>query len=204
MTLATAARDGAPSARMVLLKAFDKRRGFVWYTNVRHSRKAAELSANPRAALVFWWQPLERSVRVEGAVERVSDAEADAYFQSRPRGSRLSACASRQSQLIASREALERQRQQFTERYNGGGGGGEAEEEEEEERERERAAGADVARPSHFGGYLLRPRRIEFWKGRRSRFHDRVVFERRARDDDDHDRDALDTPTTWQVTRLQP
>lgn len=157
VTLATATPDGHPSARVVLLKEADER-GFVVYTNLE-SRKARELDANPRAALCFFWPALERQVRVEGAVERVGDAEADAYFATRPRGSQLGAWASRQSAPLPSREEL-------LERFH------EAE---------SRFAGREVPRPELWSGYRVVPERIEFWESRDDRLHVRTLF-RRERD----------------------
>jgi pyridoxamine 5'-phosphate oxidase len=154
MTLATASSDGAPSARMVLLKGVDTD-GFVFYTGYG-SRKADELAANPRAALVFYWRPLGRQVRVEGKVERVSGEESAAYFATRPRGSQLAAWASQQSRPLSSRAELER-------RYG------------ELEREYE---GRVVPLPPHWGGYRLRPDAIEFWQHRENRLHERTRFTR--------------------------
>eukprot|EP00897_Mesotaenium_endlicherianum_P003829 jgi/Mesen1/3474/ME000195S02618 len=150
MTLATSSPDGRPSARMVLLKGYDER-GFVWYTNYG-SRKADELTANGRAALVFFWEPFHRSVRVEGAVRRVPDEESDAYFHSRPRGSQIGALSSE----IEGREVLEQSYERLIAQY--------ADESK------------TIPRPTSWGGYRLVPDRIEFWQGRESRLHDRLQY----------------------------
>ncbi len=154
MTLATADAAGAPSARMVLLKGSDEN-GFVFYTGY-DSRKGGELAANPRAALVFYWQALGRQIRVEGTVERVTPEESDAYFATRPRGSQIAALASEQSRALETREELER-------RYA------------ELEREHE---GRDVPRPERWGGFRLRPTAIEFWQHRDNRLHERTRYTR--------------------------
>ncbi|MFN2442286.1 MAG: pyridoxamine 5'-phosphate oxidase [Thermoanaerobaculia bacterium] len=154
MTLATADGGGRPSARVVLLKDFDER-GFTFYTNFR-SRKAAELDINPHAALCFWWGALERQVRIEGEVARVDDAESDAYFATRPRGSQIGAWASPQSRAIESREVLEENAHSLIEQY----------------------AGKVVPRPAHWGGYRLVPRVLEFWQNRDDRLHDRFRYDR--------------------------
>jgi pyridoxamine 5'-phosphate oxidase len=166
MSVATVGNDGKPSSRIVLIKQFDQR-GFTWYTNYA-SQKGEQLAANPHAALLFFWSELERQVRIEGRVVRTSEVESDHYFNSRPLKSRLAAIASAQSSVIGSRDALEANYEAVAAQH-----------------------GEHPPRPAHWGGYRLVPERIEFWQGRRSRFHDRIVF-------------TLQADGSWQRQRLQP
>lgn len=167
VVLATSDRDGKPAARYVLARKFDER-GVVVFTD-RESRKGRELALRPFAALCFWWPGLHRQLRLEGAIEPTSDAESDAYFAARPRGSQVSAAASAQSEPVADRGVLEARSRAIEAASQGG----------------------PIERPARWGGYRLVPTLIEFWQGRPSRLHDRLLYEKR--------RDG-----SWQVVRLQP
>lgn len=156
VTLATATPEGRPSARIVLLRVVDDR-GFVFFTNYE-SRKAMDIARNPHAALCCYWPWLDEQVRIEGVVERATDAESDVYFAGRPRGSQIGAWASAQSRTLQSREALEQQYRDVEARY----------------------AGTSVPRPPHWGGYRLVPERIEFWRAGTYRLHNRVVYTRQG------------------------
>jgi pyridoxamine 5'-phosphate oxidase len=156
--LASASAEGIPSARMVLVKSFDER-GFVFYSNYT-SRKGRELEANPRAALLFYWDPLGRQVRIEGSVERTSAEESAAYIRTRPRGSQLSVLASAQSRAIESRDALEARVAELQERYGDG----------------------ELPLPGNWGGFRLAPDRLEFWQQRHDRLHDRLLYSRGVED----------------------
>jgi len=166
MSVATAGADGKPSSRIVLIKQYDQR-GFTWYTNYE-SQKGRQLAQNPHAALLFFWRELERQVRIEGRVEKTSAEDSDTYFYSRPVKSQLAAVASQQSEHIASRAEMEANFAAV-----------------------EAASGGQPRRPPHWGGYRLVPERVEFWQGRRSRFHDRIVF-------------TLQADGSWKKERLQP
>ncbi len=167
MALATASADGMPDARIVLLKGFDQN-GFTFFTNY-NSAKGQQLLLNPRATLVFFWKELERQVRISGLVSMASPKVSDEYFNSRPPGSRIGAWASPQSEVIDNREWLEENERKFQEQY----------------------AGKTIPRPEHWGGYVVKPVRIEFWQGRPSRLHDRILFE-------------LEKTGSWKIERLAP
>jgi pyridoxamine 5'-phosphate oxidase len=168
MTVSTVSAEGQPSARVVLLKGLPDDAGFLFYTNYE-SRKGQELAVRPLAALTFFWPGLERQVRVEGRIEKAPEALSTEYFQSRPRGSQIGAWASPQSQVIGSREELESREKELEADFTGQN---------------------PLPRPSHWGGYVLRPHRIEFWQGRPSRLHDRIVYELAG--------------DTWRLSRLAP
>jgi pyridoxamine 5'-phosphate oxidase len=167
MTLATASSDGMPSARIVLLKDFSAE-GFVFYTNY-DSYKGAQLHENPKACLVFFWKELERQVRIVGLVSKVDAAESTAYFKSRPAGSRIGAWASPQSQVIDSREWLDQRYEELVKNINPDA----------------------IDRPSHWGGYIVKPVIVEFWQGRPSRLHDRIQY-------------TLGRGGEWSIERLAP
>ena len=166
MTLATAAQDCSPCARIVLMKSFDDH-GFVFYTNY-NSRKGIELAENERACLLFYWSAVWRQVRIEGRVEKVSDEESEQYFHSRPLGSKIGAWASKQSEVFESRAELEKRFEEFSWKF-----------------------GDNVPRPTHWGGYRLKPTTIEFWQGRDNRLHDRLRYQ-------------LQEDGQWVIERLGP
>lgn len=165
MTLATV-KDGVPSARIVLLKDYDEK-GFVFYTNY-NSHKANDIANNANVALVFFWKELERQIRIEGTAEKVSNANSEAYFVTRPVKSKIGAWASPQSEVIKNRSILESDFDKYSEQFK-----------------------ENVPRPTHWGGYVVKPALIEFWQGRRSRLHDRILYTRQPGD-------------TWKIERLAP
>jgi pyridoxamine 5'-phosphate oxidase len=167
MTLATASKSGVPSARIVLLKGFAET-GFTFFTNYE-SHKGKDLEENPKAALVFFWKELERQIRIEGEVEKITAEESDLYYNSRPIGSRIGAWASPQSQPVISREMLENSFTNFSEKFKDD----------------------LIERPPHWGGYNLKPNKIEFWQGRASRLHDRIEY-------------VLQGGNQWKMHRLAP
>lgn len=167
MTLATATNDGRPSARILLLKGFTQE-GFIFYTNYL-SRKGREMAKNPLASIVFFWGEMERQVRIEGTIEKVSKEESEAYFHSRPKLSQIGALASPQSQEIADRTVIESKMQQLEAQYTD----------------------SEVPKPSHWGGYILKPQLVEFWQGRQSRLHDRIVYKKADK-------------KNWKIVRLAP
>lgn len=166
MTLATCSKAGVPSARTVLLKDYD-RQGFVFFSNYQ-SRKAKDIEENPHATLLFFWKELERQVRIEGSIVKVDGAESDQYFHSRPEGSRIGAWASPQSSVISSRDVIEENAKHYTSKFGS----------------------ASIPRPPHWGGYRVIPVHIEFWQGRPSRLHDRILYSHEG--------------NNWLISRLAP
>ena len=166
MTLATASKEGIPSARIVLLKGYDED-GFVFYTNY-NSKKGQDLAENNHATILFFWKELERQVNIRGTIEKVSEQESDEYFYIRPAASRIGAWSSPQSSVISSRKVLEENEIKFREQY-----------------------GNNAPRPPHWGGYRLKPLTIEFWQGRASRLHDRLLY-------------SLQENGSWKIERLAP
>lgn len=166
MTVATATKDGKPSSRILLLRNFNEA-GFVFYTNYT-SRKGDEISDNPYAALLFFWPELERQVRIEGVLKKQSSEESDIYFATRPRGSKLGAWTSEQSKIVASREVLDQAYETLSKKY----------------------PGEEIPRPAFWGGYVLEPTAIEFWQGRPSRMHDRILYTKEN--------------AGWKIERLAP
>jgi len=182
MAIATATKDGKPSVRMVLMKGIDKK-GIVFYTNYL-SKKASDLAENPHCSLMFYWEPLMKSVRVEGSVERVSQEESEQYFHSRPRTSQMGACVSLQSQRIKNRQVLDDRNDELLQKYDGND--------------------IPIPKPDHWGGYRVKPHRFEFWQGQTNRLHDRIVFRRQD------DGEVVDASVThqgdegWLYERLMP
>lgn len=166
MTVCTATTAGKPSARILLLRNFNED-GFIFYTNYA-SRKGIEIMENPNCALLFFWPELERQVRIEGVLQKQTAAESDLYFNTRPRGSKLGAWTSEQSKIIASREVLDKEYSTLSKKY----------------------PSEDIPRPPSWGGYVLKPESIEFWQGRPSRLHDRILYTREK--------------NNWKIERLAP
>ncbi|MDE3235072.1 MAG: pyridoxamine 5'-phosphate oxidase [Bacteroidota bacterium] len=167
MTVATATKEGVPAARIILLKGFDER-GFIFFTNYQ-SAKGNEIADNPQVALLFFWKELERQIRISGTIEKIGAKDSDDYFQSRPAGSRLGAWSSPQSTVIESRQVIEDNYARYEQQFDNG----------------------NIPRPPHWGGYLVKPQKIEFWQGRSSRMHDRLLY-------------SLQADGQWKLERLAP
>jgi len=181
MCLSTATKDGFPSSRMVLLKKYGPE-GFTFYTNYT-SRKAGELDSNPRAALVFYWEPLQRSIRVEGKVMRVEEEESLDYFHSRPISSQIGACVSNQSKVISTRSVLTDKEEELLAKYGDGK--------------------EPVPKPN-WGGYRVVPHMVEFWQGQSTRIHDRIRFRKMAEDEDVDEKMTQKGENGWAIERLAP
>ena len=166
MTLATASKEGIPSARIVLLKGYDEK-GFVFFTNY-NSQKGKDIAENNHATILFFWKELERQVNIKGTIEKVSEKDSDEYFYIRPVASRIGAWSSPQSSVISNREVLEQNEAKYREQF-----------------------GDNAPRPPHWGGYIVKPQSIEFWQGRASRLHDRLLY-------------TLQTDGSWKIERLAP
>ncbi|KAK6179086.1 hypothetical protein SNE40_011522 [Patella caerulea] len=180
MTVATASKSGVPSVRIVLMKAFSEERGFTFYTNYG-SRKAKELDENPNCSLMFYWEPLRRSVRIEGKVTKASKSDSEKYFHSRPRDSQISACVSNQSQVIPSRAYLDEQHAKI---------------------QKEVGDDKPIQMPDYWGGYDIKPSLFEFWQGQTNRLHDRIVFRRPLAEEKINPDTATVGENGWVIERL--
>lgn len=180
MCLATATKDGFPSARFVLMKSFGTD-GFVFFTN-SDSRKGKEMTENPNVAVVFYWESLKKSVRIEGSISKIPPEESDNYFHSRPRDSQIGACVSKQSSVVANRQVLEDINEELTKKYEN----------------------KEIPRPSNWGGYLITPKKIEFWQGQSNRLHDRIVFRKPLPDEKPDEVMVHSAEAGWVYEHLAP